>query len=53
MLFGAAIAELERRGLHHDTETLHLDRPQPGRLRARTWAVFAVDVWPDSFREKR
>ena len=26
MLFGPTVAEVERRGLHHDAETLHLDR---------------------------
>ena len=26
MLFGPTVAELERRGMHHDIETLHLDR---------------------------
>ena len=30
MLFDPTIAEIERQGLHHDTETLHLDRGYRG-----------------------
>ena len=33
MLFDPTIAEIERQGLHHDTETLHLDRGLLGRPR--------------------
>ena len=42
MLFDPAIAEIERHGLHHDTETLHLDRGYWGARVDRSAAAAGI-----------
>ena len=42
MLFDPAIAEIERQGLHHDTETLHLDRGYWGARVDRSAAAAGI-----------
>ncbi len=42
MLFDPTIAEIERQGLHHDTETLHLDRGYWGARVDRSAAAAGI-----------
>ncbi|WP_428118707.1 IS5 family transposase [Candidatus Poriferisodalis sp.] len=42
MLFDPTVAEIERRGLHHDTETLHLDRGYWGARVDRSAAAAGI-----------